>query len=389
MPRDLPGAFRNKDTYSVNVDPNRDRLPALDQGTKCTLQGILTGGNSFPIRLCIAAIKNATDVDDIAKLVIGALLDGSGVSSASAKLNSPSGAGYITELKQWTIAGITGNRPGDAAEVPEEESAVPLEPTTSTVPDNFPLKQFPEWYQELDPSTEDYLFAAKVDPMELAAYAGILAYAIGKQPTAENMDAFNSRRRNAISQFLPAGDLKIFVDDSEFLSIDILGKIHRAFNSVTIDRALVMSAIVDKDAALVQGREKVFYIIFRLGSGASLNPLLIITRFARKYPYFYSEFPDLETEYHAAAHALQRFFDVPEKRRMYLKVIFGSAYVPVDRTDVNELLGVSVFALQQSEPSLANYNGGTLSVVHRQKLIRLLEVASTNDEEIPEEQLAE
>ncbi|WGM49903.1 MAG: hypothetical protein, partial [Trichoderma harzianum negative-stranded virus 2] len=174
-------------------------------------------------------------------------------------------------------------------------------------------------------------------------------------------------------------------DNSPYLSLEVLGKVHRAFNLNIKDRALVMGAIVDNDDQLVSGTSRMFYNIFRLSAGASLNPLLIITKFARKYPQFYAHFRDLETEYHAAASALARFYDVHEKRRLYLKVIFGNAYVPVDRNDINSLLGVAVFTLQQSETSLENYRGGVLSVMHREKLIRLLGVVARQEEEVPEE----
>ncbi|AWY11009.1 nucleoprotein, partial [Sclerotinia sclerotiorum negative-stranded RNA virus 1-A] len=80
----------------------------------------------------------------------------------------------------------------------------------------------------------------------------------------------------------------------------------------------------------------------------------------------------------------QRFLDTSTKRRMYLKVIFGSAYIPIDRNDINELLGVAVFALSQQESTLEQYAGGTLSVQHREKLIALLNIREAAEETVPE-----
>lgn len=383
MPRAYPSAFENKNTYGVNTDLDRDRLPQLDQNAKCGIKEILVAERQLPIRLCLAALPHADDAEDVARLVIGAVLHASNVSATAAKLTNPFTQLNVEQLKNWANPRAYPDLFRDTAEVPESSEGEAAPRSTSLAP--MPRTSFPEWLADIDFTDEDFIHAWTADDFEIAAYAGVLAFCVAKQPDAENLKAFNQNRRNAVEQYMTAGTMSIFVDDSKDLSLEILGKVHRTFNSIIKDRAIVFSAIVNNDEDLVSGLTRMFYVIFRLSAGNSLNPLLIITRFARKYPNFYREFPDLETEYHAAAHALQRFYDAPEKQRMYLKVIFGSAYVPVSRFDINALLGIAVFTLQQSENTLANYRGGILSVSHRQKLLRLLDIADAAEEDVPEE----
>lgn len=370
MPREYPTAFKEQNTYGVVSNTERDRLPSLDAIDSVSYTDILVGKDDIPISLCLAGLSRTDDEENIARLVIGAILHASKTPLSKAKVKSTAAGSYAKSIIDWAVA--IANEDDDK----NDDAGSGGRP--------FPTTDLPQWVKDLDIPGDELLFAVETESVELAAYAGVLAFAIGKQPDANNLEAFNQKRRNAVTSSLVSTNLRIFIDDSPYLSIDILGKVHRAFNLIIKDRALVMSAIVDNDDALVSGTERMFYTIFRLSAGASLNPLLIITRFARKYPTFYRHFADLETEYHAAAHALARFYDVPGKRRLYLKVIFGNAYVPVDRNDINSLLGVAVFTLQQSEPTLANYNGGVLSVTHRELLIRLLNVRVAAEEEIPE-----
>lgn len=381
MSRQLPDVFSNKDTYGINTHQERDRLPSIPQNAKVSLSGILEGGRDMPTRVCIASLMNATEADDIAKLVLGALIDSSGITPTAAKVQNTHRSDFPDRINTWSVAMIQAA----SAPVPDNIVEGGVAPTTTAGP-QLPSDALPEWIREFGIDPQAMSFAMSLDTVETAFYAGVLAFAIGKEPTADNLEAYNSKRSHTVTSYLPDGSPKLFVENSPYLTLDILSKVHRTFNTIVMDRALVMSSIVDNDSPLVSGKARGFYVIFRLNSGVSLNPILMITKFARKYPNFYSEFPDLETEYHAAAHALNRFLDVAEGRRMYLKAIFGSSYVPVDRTDVNELLGVAVCALKQSEPSLANYSGGTLSVAHREKVLRLLGRTVTSEEEVPETQ---
>ncbi|AWY11023.1 gp2 [Sclerotinia sclerotiorum negative-stranded RNA virus 3-A] len=364
----IPDVFKDKDTYGVNIEANRDRLPVIDLTRNCEYSDIFVSVTDLPVRMCLAGLQHAEDSDDIAKLIIGALISASGVNHSTARLANPF-KDTATDIKNWVISRFS--------HVPvEDASEADLPPLSDSC--------IPKWYDELEVPDEAILFAYGVDSMEVAAFAGILAIAVAKQPTPENLDAFNLKLLNVISQFMPSGELKVFTDNSPYLSHAVLSKVNKTFNSIIRDRALVMSSIVDKDDPMVSGTQRMFYVMFRLTFGASLSPLLLITKYARKYPQFFKEFRDLETEYFAAAHALQRFLDTSTKRRMYLKVIFGSAYIPIDRNDINELLGVAVFALSQQESTLGQYAGGTLSVQHREKLIALLNIREVAEEAVPE-----
>ncbi|UNG44330.1 nucleoprotein [Fusarium asiaticum negative-stranded RNA virus 1] len=382
MVRPIPGVFLNKDTYGVNSDQERDRLPVLDQHVRCSLTDILVGEKGIPIMMCLAALSEAEDADDIAKLVIGAMVSASGVSPDAAKISKHPGD-IVSSVINWArikfSSSVVEEDTAEDNDVPEGSKTAEKKSVSANP---FPFEDFPAWFRDLEIGERALLDANRVNEFELYAYAGVLAYAIAKQPDAANLEAFNAKRRNAVAASMVNQDMQIFVDNSPHLTLEILGKVHRVFSMLVSDRACVLSAIVDNDVNMIQGPKRMFYTIFRLSSGASLNTLLIITKFARRFPQLYQEFPDLETEYHATSRALTRFYDAAEHRRLYMKVIFGSAYVPIDRNDVANLLGVAVFALQQSDRTLANYRGGQLTVAHREKLLRLLNISADKSEEV-------
>lgn len=400
MPRPYPTQFVGKTSYGVSATLDQGQLPDLQKSPNVQFTEILLEGTQdFPIVACLAGLANADAAADVAKLVIGAMIHASKTPPARAKIVQNAIGGYANRLAEWARAHILGETDGAPpappappapsqgdGDEPEGSDAgrTPAPASNATSPPAYPVDGLPAWFRDLDISPEDMLNAFDADPVELAAYAGILAFCIAKQPTSANIEAFNQRRRNAISASMISTEMKIFYDESPYLTLDILGKVHRTFNLIVRDRALVMSAIVDTDDRLVSGTERMFYTIFRLSSGASMNPLLLITRFARKHPELYRHFPELETEYHAAAHALTRLFDVPESQRLYLKAIYGNAYVPVDRRDIDNLLGCARFVLSRTEKTLDRYAGGTLSETHRRRLIALLDLTE-QEEEAPEE----
>lgn len=369
MPRPMPADFLDKDTYGIASHASRDRLTAIPAGTKAELEDVLIGRTSIPTRVAMAGLLVADYGDDIVKLVIGAIVDASGIGATKAALSKPYNKDkWSEEFISWS----KGQLQAQATKTDDSSVSVPSP------------KGLPKWVTELDIDNEVLLSTTAVSAMEVAAYAGVLAWAISKRPDENNLTAFNQKRRAAISEFIPVGDLQIFKDDSPYLALDVLGKVHRAFNSATKDRALVMTAVVTADNEMLSGTVKMFYVIFRLSAGAGMNPLILILKFGRKYPGMYPVLSDLETEYHAASHALERLYDVPEVTRDYLKAIYGSSYVPVARNDINALLGVAVFALKQTEPNLENYKGGVLSVEHRRKVIEYLNLTQQGEEPVPE-----
>lgn len=365
----MPADFLDKDTYGIASHANRDRLTSIPAGTKADLDTVLVGKAGTPTRIAMAGLLTAEYGDDIVKLVIGAIVDASGIGATKAALNKP----YTAD--KWSEQFIAWGK----AQLKAQLSAKEDESTAIPLPEGLP-----KWVENLDMDSGTLLSTTRVSAMEVAAYAGVLAWVISKRPDENNLTAYNQRRRAAIGEFIPVGDLQIFVDDSPYLSLEVLGKVHRAFNSATKDRALVMTAVVTADNEMLSGTVKMFYVIFRLSAGAGMNPLILILKFGRKYPAMYPILSDLETEYHAASHALERLYDVPEVTRDYLKAIYGSSYVPVARNDINALLGVAVFALKQNEPNLENYKGGVLSVEHRRKVIEFLNLTEKGEESVPE-----
>ncbi|QJT73700.1 glycoprotein 2 [Botrytis cinerea negative-stranded RNA virus 4] len=364
--RTLPTEFFNKNTYALVDDDTAGKIPVVDENKKFSYGDILQDNDAFPARLCMLGLLNNEEIADIVRLVAGGLLNASNTKLSAAKVQGyDPKKKYSPTLKAWYISHITKEKPIGKPEDDGQESSEE---------DLMPTNDLPDWYQELDLDNDqiDAIFSAS--NIEVYAYMGILAMAIAKQPNAANLDAFNMKRRQAVVNSMPSDTLHIFVDDSPFLTVELLSRVHRSFNLIIEDRALLFSAIVDRNHALLSGEHRMFFTLFRLTAGASLNPLILVTRFVRKYPHLFNLFPELHTEYFAAAVALRKFSTVPAGRRLYLKLIFGNAYVPIPRGDIDELLGMAVYVLKQEETSLSNYNGGTLSDGHREKLAKLLQI---------------
>lgn len=366
--RSLPSEFFNKNTYALVDDPTAGQIPVVDENKKFSFDNLLQGNDAFPARLCMLGLLNNEEMSDVVRLVAGGLLNASNTKLSAAKANGFLDKKYAASLKAWYIAHITKEKPVGN---PEDDDA------DSEAEDLMPTADLPKWYQELDLDNDQIDAVFSASNIEVYGYMGILAMAIAKQPNAANLDAFNMKRRQAIVNSMTSDTLHIFVDDSPFLTVELLSRVHRSFNLIIEDRALLFGAIVDRNYALLSGEHRMFFTLFRLTAGASLNPLILVTRFVRKYPHLFNQFPELHTEYFAAAVALRKFSTVPAGRRLYLKLIFGNAYVPVPRGDIDELLGMAVYVLKQEETSLANYAGGTLSEGHREKLSQILHIKDT------------
>jgi len=370
MPRPIPPSFVDQDTYGVvaGADARNVRTLQVPADYKVGLTDLFIGRELLPISLAMAGLITATDPEDVAKLVLGAILAASGTPATSARISTSSmfDAGGYKKLADWVRREIFRiDDSGDA--IPDAADANSDTPIPRPGDDCLP-----GWYRGLDVNLNTLRDTFEIDDVEKVAYAGILGFAVGKEPTAENLSAFNARRRNAVRSFLTADELTLFVDDSPFLSLEILTKVHRCMNSFIEDRAAVMSAVIANDRALISGNPRVFYTLFRLSAGSSLNPIFIIAKFARKYRALYAELPELETEYWAAHKAIEKFTSINERERLYQKVIFGSAYVPVERGDIQNLLGVAAFALSKTEENYENYKGGVLSEKHREVINTVL-----------------
>lgn len=373
MPRPIPTSFVDQNTYGVvaRTDGRNVRQLEVPANYKVGLTELFIGRSVLPINLAMAGLLVATDAEDVARLTLGAILAASGTTPTAARIPATAAfnaVGY-KKLAEWVQAEVFRMGPNG-----EELSATPADAGNNalTLPDDACL---PEWYRNLSVNPATFREVFELDEVEKVAYVGILAFAIGKEPTAENLTAFNLKRRSAVQSFLTSDGLSLFVDNSPFLTLEVLTKVHRSMNSFIEDRAAIISAVIANDKTLVSGNPRVFYTLFRLSAGASLNPILIIAKFARKYRMMYEKLPELETEYYAAHDAIEQFTSISERERLYQKVIFGSAYVPVDRGDVQNLLGVAAYALSKTEENYENYKGGVLSEKHRELVNNVLGAA--------------
>jgi len=372
-------SFDNRATYSLKTDEQRLGLPRIPDAPKFICNSVLFGRTSLPTRMALLALPQATNSLAIARLVLGAIADAAGLTATATRLPDPWMRPHWTDA----VIGWVAKRMQSEGEHPEEAAAEDGH-TVSSQDDGFPTDALPEWYREIEPSYGKLVEIFEYDQGEVAAWAAVLAMAIAKAPTSDNITAFNERRVNMVRNHVPTGELKIFVPQSEFLTLDILQKVHRSFNTLGADRAVFIRAVVQNDGPLKSGPARIFYSLFRLTAGASMNPLLLILKAVTRYPQLRRLFPDLAVEFRAADDAIRRLDTAPESERLYLKIIFGNEWSPVPRGDINRLLGICVFVLSKTD-NLVNYKGGAEPTYNdKVKILDMLDMPITETEQAVE-----
>jgi hypothetical protein len=207
------------------------------------------------------------------------------------------------------------------------------------------------------------------DSEELGAYFGVLCLAGVKALTDRNKTAFNERRVNAVKA-VTVEELRIFTPDSLFLSDIVLKSVYAAFNSWQPVRCHLIERAALKMGQVYMGPTASFATMFLLLQDQGMSALRIIKEAVKKYPWIRTEFPELNPELVAAQNGIRAISTVETPGlRPFIKAIWGSNFVPVQYSTINNLLGVCKYVMVETTPSYENYAGGArVSNIHEQRI---------------------
>jgi hypothetical protein len=218
-----------------------------------------------------------------------------------------------------------------------------------------------------DVTVSELLQAMDCDNDEFGAYFGVLFIAGNKRVTSLNRSAFNERRKDSATASI-IGDAKIFVTDSIWLSDIVLEKTYAAFLSCSPLRSNMTSRIISHLERPLMGPALSFTSMFLLLVDSGLSALRIIKEAVIKHPWVRTEFPELKPELNAANEAQKALRKAPGVERSFLKAIHGNAFVPVNYSQIDNLLGVCKEILKRTTPSYQNYGGGKLTEAQAEKI---------------------
>jgi len=231
-------------------------------------------------------------------------------------------------------------------------------------------------FEDAEPVTVGELLAVmEADADELGAYIGVLYLAGNKRVDTQNRTAFNERRKASATASIIEEPI-IFVPESVYLSDDILKKVYASFLSCAALRANMTYKVVMQIDRTWMGPAQSFINMFLLLVDNGMSALRIIKEAVLKNQWIRTEFPELIPELAAANEAQNILKRAPGKERSFLKAIHGSNFVPVNYSQIDNLLGVSKETLKRVTPSYQNYGGGRVTETQLAKINKHTETNS-------------
>jgi hypothetical protein len=218
-----------------------------------------------------------------------------------------------------------------------------------------------------DVTVGELLDVMEADADEIGAYFGVLFLAGNKRINSKNRTAFNEKRKASATASI-IGEPVIFVNDSIYLADKVLENVYAAFLSCSPMRAIMTSKIVRNIDRPYMGPALAFISMFMLLVDSGMSALKIIKEAVIKHPWIRTDFPELRPELYAANQGQLALRQAPATDRSFLKAIHGNAFVPVNYSDITNLLGVCKEVLKRTTPTYANYDGGKITPVQRAKI---------------------
>lgn len=206
-----------------------------------------------------------------------------------------------------------------------------------------------------------------IDEDELASYLGILCFCIGKQPTQENMTAFNKNRARAATAAVIV-EPKIFTEGSSFFTLEVLRKINGSFTAYSSVREHFIRYLAIKIGDLDEGRQSSFARMFMLVADYGVGALAIIKEATMMYEWLEgredargtvvkSEFPHLKHSFLAAARGQESIRKAEPYLQPFVKVMFGERFVPEPPANYRRAFAVCKRIMMYSQKTLRRFGG--------------------------------
>jgi len=211
-----------------------------------------------------------------------------------------------------------------------------------------------------DVTVQELLDVLSADADEIGSYFGVLYLAGNKRVDSNNRSAFNERRAKSATAS-SIDEPRIFVPESELLADDVLVKVYASFLSCSILRSHMTAKVVSHLDKAWMGPAQAFINMFLLLVDNGMSAIRIIKEAVIKNPWIRTDFPELAPELAAVNEAQNIIRRASGKERSFLKAIHGSNFVPVNYSQIDNLLGVCKEVLKRVTPSYQNYGGGRVT----------------------------
>jgi len=225
---------------------------------------------------------------------------------------------------------------------------------------------------------------ANYNVSEMAAYFGVLCLAMCKQPVdGDPLNAFNKNRSKAATRAVGSGKKNIFVENSPWLTFNLLTDVHAAFNMYGPVRVHLIANVIRHKTEFNMGEQDIFMSQFMLLADFGMANLAIIRDALIRYPWLVTEIEGLDKEIEAANRAFGAVKVIDATIRPFAKAMYMNHLVFVNPADIQNLLGVCRFALSLTHTTYTNYQGGFLTDPQRQKIERRMHVTAVGVPPVP------
>lgn len=261
--------------------------------------------------------------------------------------------GYLLGVNQ--SAGTMKTK-GDVKKIRMKTNGVlDTEPRTTTALTYDIVKPMDPEFPEI--SATDMQEYVDVTEEELGGLFAMYFYAIGKQPNGSDMRTFNQSRQKAIAALVDAETLQIFVNDSAFITPEIMMSIHKSFALLTAVRANILLPIVQQLGQATTPAGAVFQRLFMLNAGNGISIVYMAQITLEAFPGFFDTFPELHSELVALKDGLERINRLDVSIREYCKYIYGADFVPIDPGKTRQLLAVLRITATAINPTYKDFGG--------------------------------
>lgn len=369
----LPPNLQSGNTYTA-IPTSKMGQPKTTTKSNLT-QLVIDPDSDYIIRLAMRLLPQEENPENVMRLFISSVATASGLSMSKLRATNGESIQNYSDIMERVTNVLTD----DQDDKPNRLRAIEM--------------PVPSWYAG-DPVTADTMQdIIDLDPAEVSAFAGSLCMAVTKKPTAENIEAFISKRSNLATLGLMSGEPQVFTENSNYLNLELLTKVNKAASFYVIPRELTMRALATNIGQMEDGNQYVFACFLAMIENTGMNSLTIIRKVLQWMPNLPVYFPHWKMEILACSNGISRVMALPPAERSFCKAIYGSKFIPVQYSDISHILGICVYIGSKFEPTLANFKGGVLSDVDRSIVDSLFTVEEleeeTQEEGVEEQQPAE
>lgn len=207
-----------------------------------------------------------------------------------------------------------------------------------------------EWNEEL--GAED---------SELGAYWGVLMRAfINVPPEGASLDQFNKNRRGNATKALMRKP-RIFVENSDYITRDILRKVEAAFYNNPAGRANMIQHIVAKIDMPKTGMAISFYQMFEMLENSGMTGYALVKEGFEKGLPILAQFPEIWSELEYIDQVLGRLNRMDQVMLPWAKLALGDEFVPGSPNEMAVTIAICKEIVSHVKPKMRDYKTSDIS----------------------------